>query len=194
VGASYIGLEFAQAFRRLGSKVSIIGRVPNTDLLNLESTGVRLNQRGYIEVNDAGQSSVPHIYALGDVNGKGAFSHTSVHDGQVFLAHMEGARRRISHRFPIHSMFIDPPLARVGMSQGEAEKSGKKVLMATREMQSISRAKEKDETKGLIKLLVEEGSNLILGCTIFGVGGDEIIGMVALAMQAGLPNLLIMMI
>lgn len=254
VGGSYIGLEFAQAFRRFGSKVSVIeygdriisredpdiskiareilteeginfhlkaelqglektgqgvtinftqngkpeslsgshvliavGRLPNTDTLNLSAAGVETNNRGFIMVNDAGQTSVPHIYALGDVNGRGAFTHTSVHDGQVFLEHLKGGNKKISDRIPIHSMFIDPPLARVGMSELEARQSGKKVLMATREMNSISRAKEKDEKSGLIKLLVEEKSNLILGATIFGVGGDEIIGMLALAMQAGLP-------
>ena len=254
VGASYIGLEFAQAFSRLGSRVSIIGRgnrivpredpdiseialdilkqeglefhlnsdlakigkttkgvkvhftengqtnnlegthlllaigrIPNTDMLNLNKTGVKVNSRGFIEVNDVGQSSVPHIYALGDVNGKSAFTHTSVHDGQVFLNHLDGGNKKISHRIPIHSMFIDPPLARVGLTEQEARKTGKKVLMGTMEMSTISRAKEKDEKQGLIKVLVEEGSNLILGATIFGVGGDEIIGMPALAMQAGLP-------
>ena len=254
VGGSYIGLEFAQAFRRFGSDVSVleyndriipredpdiskiageiltgegiefhlkselqglektgqgvtihftrngkpeslsgshvliaVGRQPNTDTLHLSAAGVETNERGFIKVNDTGQTTVSHIYALGDVNGRGAFTHTSVHDGQVFLEHLKGGKKKISHRIPIHSMFIDPPLARVGMSELEAGQAGKKVLMATREMNKISRAKEKDEKNGLIKLLVEEKSNLILGATIFGVGGDEIIGMIALAMQTGLP-------
>ncbi len=254
VGGSYIGLEFAQAFRRLGSNVSVlqhgerivsredpdisriaceiltdeginfhfktelqglekteqgvkinftqngkseslsgsqvliaIGRLPNTDMLNLSAAGVETNDRGFIPVNDVGQTSVPYIYAIGDVNDRGAFTHTSVHDGQVFLEHLNGGNRKISNRIPIYSMFIDPPLARVGMSELEAGESGKKVLMATRKMDSISRAKEKDEKNGIIKLLVEEKSKLILGATVFGVGGDEIIGMIALAMQSGLP-------
>ena len=254
VGGSYIGLEFAQAFRRLGSKVSIIehgdrivpredpdismvvqktlaeegidfhlkaelkaleksgqdvivnfsqggrleslsgsyvllavGRRPNTDTLNLTAAGVETDERGVIKVSETGQTSVDHIYALGDVNGRGAFTHTSVHDGQVFLAQLSGGDKKISDRIPIHAMYIDPPLARVGMSETEARQSKKKVLVATREMNRINRAKEKDETNGIIKLLVEEESNLILGATIFGVGGDEIIGMIALAMQAGLP-------
>lgn len=254
VGASYIGLEFGQAFRRLGSKVSIIGngerilpkedpdisaiahqvllnegvtfhlngkltglakagegvkihfdqnevatsiegshvllatgRVPNTDRLNLSAAGVIMDERGFIVVNDVTQTSVPHIYALGDVNGGSAFTHTSVHDGQVFIEQLAGGTKKISDRIPIHSLFIDPPLARVGLSEMEALKLGIKVQMASRKMNTISRAKEKDETDGMIKLLVEEKSKLILGATIFGVGGDEIIGMLALAMQAGLP-------
>lgn len=254
IGGSYVGLEFAQAFRRLGSKVTVlehgerivsredsdiskaaadiltdegiqilynteitalekpdggiqvifteagerkqlsgdqlliaVGRVPNTDMLNLSAAGVVTNERGFITVNEVCQTSVPHIYALGDVNGRGAFTHTSVHDGQVFLEHLEGGSRHISDRILIYSMFIDPPLARVGMSEREARKSGKKVLMAVRSMDTIGRAKEKDEPKGLIKFLVEEGSSQIVGATIFGVGGDEIIGMLALAMQARLP-------
>jgi pyruvate/2-oxoglutarate dehydrogenase complex dihydrolipoamide dehydrogenase (E3) component len=254
VGGSYIGLEFAQAFRRLGSAVTVfargprivpredpdiadvarnlfegegirfflntdiqelemtgsdinltflqdgtsasitgshlltaIGRVPNSDGLNLGAAGVETDNLGFIKVNDLAQTSVPHIYALGDVNGRGAFTHTSVHDGQVFLDRLDGGSRKISDRIPIYSMFIDPPLARVGMSETEAERSGRKVLMATREMSKINRAREKDEKGGLIKLLVEEDTDLILGAIIFGVGGDEIMGMVALAMQGGLP-------
>ena len=253
VGGSYIGLEFAQAFRRLGSEVSVlqrgdriisredpdvsriarevlsdeginfhlnadftglekqgdgakvlyshngdnkslsgshvliaVGRLPNTDMLNLAAAGVKTNPRGFIEVNNVGQTSVPHIFALGDVNGGSAFTHASVHDGQVFLEHLNGGSKKISLRRPIHSMFIDPPLARVGMSEEEAKRTGKSMFIATREMASINRAREKDETHGIIKLIVEKDSNLIKGATIFGVGGDEIIGMVALAMQSGL--------
>ena len=254
VGASYIGLEFGQAFHRLGSRVSVIahgeriipredpdisdaalqilssegldfhlngemtglekteglvkvlykqkgsqksiegshvllaiGRVPNTDMLNLKAAGLKTNKRNYIEVNDYTQTSVPHIYALGDVNGGSAFTHTSVHDGQVFLDHLKGGHKKISDRIPIHSMFIDPPLARVGLSEQEALKTGKKIQMAVRKMDTINRAREKDETGGLIKILVEEETKRILGAAVFGVGGDEIIGMIALAMQAGLP-------
>jgi pyruvate/2-oxoglutarate dehydrogenase complex dihydrolipoamide dehydrogenase (E3) component len=254
IGGSYIGLEFSQAFRRLGSNVSVlehgerivsredpdisiiateileeeginfhynieilgleeteqgvrvnftrngkpeslsgshlliaIGRVPNTDMLNLPVTGVETNGRGYIKVNDKGQTTVPHIYALGDVNGRGAFTHTSVHDGQVFLEHLNGGSRSISDRIPIYSMFIDPPLARVGISESQAAKLDKKVLVATRKMETISRAKEKDEKSGMIKVIVDPETELILGAAVFGVGGDEIIGMIALAMQAGLP-------
>jgi len=257
VGGSYIGLEFAQAFRRLGSRVTVfehndrivtredpdisaaaleileqegitfqfsaettklapssayqdgvtmyyrqnnedktingshillaVGRVPNSDRLNLEAAGVSVNRRGFIEVDDVGRTSVPHIYALGDVNGRGAFTHTSVHDGQVFLDHLNGGDKKISDRIPIHAMYIDPPLARVGMSQTEAEQSGKQIRTAKMDMRSISRAKEKSETSGFIKVVVEKDTDLILGASVFGVGGDEIISMFAVVMQAKLP-------
>ena len=264
IGGSYIGLEFAQAFRRLGSEVTVlqradrlinrededisavaldllskegisvhlgvnvdgveqtsdggvrvsisggaesstvegshllvgIGRVPNSDGLNLAAAGIEADSRGFITVGDYAQTSASHIYAIGDVNGKSAFTHTSVHDGQVLLDHLDrldgksesaSKARKISDRTPIHSMFIDPPLARVGMSETEARESGRRVLMATKEMSKINRAQEKAETEGLVKLLVDADSKRILGATIFGVGGDEIIGMLALAMQSDLP-------
>ena len=184
-----------------------IGRLPNTDGLNLAAAGVEADPHGFIPVDDYGRTSVPHIYAIGDVNGKSAFTHTSVHDGQVFLDQIDrqsrasqgdqsaangqeqgrDEARKISDRTPIHSMFIDPPLARVGMSETQARASGRRVLMATKEMSKINRAREKAETAGLVKLLVDADSKRILGATIFGVGGDEIIGMLALAMQSGLP-------
>jgi len=163
------------------------GRVPNTDMLNLEAAGVSLNQRGFIEVDDFGRTSVPRIYALGDVNGRSAFTHTSVHDGQVFLDHLKGGSRKISDRIPIHAMYIDPPLARVGMSQTEAEQNGRKIRTATMDMSSVSRAKEKSETSGFIKVIVEQETDLLLGASVFGVGGDEVIGMLAVVMQAKLP-------
>ncbi|AGA32040.1 PF00070 family, FAD-dependent NAD(P)-disulfide oxidoreductase [Thioalkalivibrio nitratireducens DSM 14787] len=256
-GASYIGLEFAQAYRRLGSQVSVfdnreriashedpdvsaialeillaegiefylgaeatrlapgnhfpdgaaltcrqadvertvegahlliaVGRVPNTDRLNLDAAGIAVDEQGFIPLDDVGRTSIPHIYALGDVNGRGAFTHTSVHDGQVFLDHLTGGQRKISDRTPIYSMFIDPPLARVGLSETEARQGGKAVLMATMPMSKVNRAREKDETAGLIKILVDEESDRILGATVFGVGGDEVIGMLALAIHAKLP-------
>ncbi|WP_319755613.1 mercuric reductase [uncultured Sphaerochaeta sp.] len=250
IGGSYIGLEFAQAFRRLGSKVTIfessthiisrededisliartiledegieiltsasissiskeadqsisvhyqgetitgshllvgIGRVPNSDSLNLRSAGIVMDERGFITVDDECRTSVPHIFALGDVNGKGAFTHTSVHDGQVFLSVLSGGSKKISDRIPTYSLFIDPPLARVGLSEKEAKKLKIPYLVATKEMATISRAKEKDETKGRIKILVHKTNDTIIGAAVFGVGGDEVIGMIALAMQAGL--------
>ncbi|MFP4644868.1 MAG: mercuric reductase [Spirochaetales bacterium] len=173
-----------------------IGRVPNSDDLNLAAAGIEADSRGFITVDDYGRTSTPNIYAIGDVNGKSAFTHTSVHDGQVLLDHLsrldgksEGATkaRKISDRTPIHSMFIDPPLARVGMSETEARGSGRRVLMAKKAMSKINRAREKAETEGVVKLLVDGDSKRILGATIFGVGGDEIIGMLALAMQSQLP-------
>lgn len=161
------------------------GRRPNSDNLNLEATAIETDQRGYIEVNEYGQTAVDHIYALGDVNGKGAFTHTSVDDGQVFWQHYSGkGDRRIDDRIPIYAMYIDPPLGRVGMSQKQAQAGDKNVLIATLPTSQISRAREKDETAGRVKLLVDAENEQFLGATVFGVGGDEIISTIATFMYS----------
>ncbi|MEE8441937.1 MAG: mercuric reductase [Spirochaetia bacterium] len=255
VGGSYIGLEFSQAFRRFGSRVTVLersprimpredediaseacailadegvdiichtqitalhpgpsggvavrfqhdgtertvsgshlllatGRVPNTEDLNLPAAGVETDERGFIQVNDQLQTNVPHIYAVGDVNGRSAFTHTSVHDGQVILRNLNGEDWKASDRIMIYSMFIDPPLGRVGMNEAQARGSGRKVLSATMPMSRIARAREKDETRGLVKFLVDANSKEILGAAILGVGGDEIINGIAAWMYTGLP-------
>lgn len=255
IGGSYIGLEFAQAFRRLGSKVTVleasprlilredeefselareileeegvdcitnasisslsrtddgdialqmdhggctqsitgshllvaVGRMPASDDLNLEAAGVQTDERGFIKVDDQCKTNVSHIYALGDVNGKGAFTHTSVHDGQVFLSAMEGGNKRISDRVPTYALFIDPPLARVGMTERQARDAGIPYLVTTKPMSAISRAKEKGETKGLIKILVDKRDDTICGAAVCGVGSDEVLGLLALAMRSALP-------
>ncbi len=165
-----------------------VGRVPNSDSLDLPAAGVETSERGHITVDEYCRTSTQHIYALGDVNGKGAFTHTSVHDGQIFLDHyFRGGGRRVSDRHVIYSMYIDPPLARVGLSETEAKQQGYDYLVGSMQMSSVSRAQEKAETKGIMKVVVEEKSKRILGAAVFGVGGDEIIGILALAMQADLP-------
>ena len=131
-------------------------------------------------------TNVPHIYAVGDVNGQGAFTHTSVNDGEIFWDHISGeGDRKLSDRITTYAMFIDPPLGRVGMSEKEARASGRNVLMATKKMSHISRAREKDETQGLVKLLVDADSEEFLGATSLGVGGDEIINMFSPFMMVG---------
>ncbi|MEM9656724.1 MAG: mercuric reductase [Planctomycetota bacterium] len=261
VGGSYIALEFAQIFRRLGSQVTVltrgpsllskedadisalveeilvdegvemihncqieqvsprdgvtadlsvdgqpvrrvgshllfaIGRVPNTDRLNVDAAGLAVDDAGYLTVNDVGQTSVPNIYALGDVNGRGAFTHTAVNDGEVFWDHYRrvagangddpGLDRSIGERPFISSMFTDPPLARVGLNETQARLSGKKTLMATMPMSRIARAREKRETSGLVKILVDASTEQFLGATILGTGGDEVIGAFAVAMITG---------
>jgi pyruvate/2-oxoglutarate dehydrogenase complex dihydrolipoamide dehydrogenase (E3) component len=246
VGGSYIGMEFAQAFRRFGSEVTIIeampqlmlredadiaqsakeileseginivlgakvqqvaqagenaiavsyehdgkqisvtgshllvavGRAPNSDKLNLKAAGVETNERGFIPVNDIMQTNIPHIYAIGDVNGAGAFTHTSVNDGEIFWDNYSGQdNRKLSDRIITSAMYIDPPLGRVGMTEKEARESDRNVLMATRPMKEIARAKEKDETAGLIKTLVDADTEEFLGAAVLGIGGDEIINM-----------------
>ncbi len=260
VGGSYIALEFAQIFRRLGSKVTIlnraaqlvprkdediaelveevlsgegievlsntsidevaphrdgveisagvdgqaktihathvlfaIGRIPNSDRVNAAAAGLNLLPSGHIEVDDMTRTNVPHIFALGDVNGRGAFTHTAVNDGEIFCdaycralgvnREPEELDRTISMRTVVYSMFIDPPLARVGMNETEARASKRSVLMATMPMRGIARAREKRETSGMVKLLVDRDTEEILGATVFGTGGDEVIGAFAAFIQ-----------
>jgi pyruvate/2-oxoglutarate dehydrogenase complex dihydrolipoamide dehydrogenase (E3) component len=259
VGGSYIAIEFAQIFRRLGSEVTVLqrgprlvsrededvsqiveqvlsdegirivcdatvrgvsgesgitvqysvndesqlcaashllfatGRIPNSDKLKATSAGLQLSSRGHIEVNDVMQTNVPGIYAVGDVNGRGAFTHTSVNDGEIFWDHYARKLgisndppeldRRADMRSVIYSMFIDPPLARVGMNETQARASGRNVLMAKSPMNRIARAREKRETNGIVKILVDADTEEFLGATVFGTGGDEVIGAFAVFMQ-----------
>ncbi len=261
VGGSYIALEFAQIFRRLGSRVTLvirgprllsredqdlselveeilvdegiqiirncrveavspdegitltacvqervqtlkashvlfaIGRTPNSDRVNAAAAGLQLTPSGHIEVNDYTQTNIPQIYALGDINGQGAFTHTSVNDGEIFWDHYSRLMglsqespvldRKISTRTAISSLFIDPPLARVGLDETQARQSGRRVLMATMPMRSISRAREKRETYGMVKILVDGETEQILGATLLGTGGDEVIGAFAAFIQTG---------
>lgn len=163
-----------------------IGRRPNSDRLNLDKAGVTVNQRGYIEVDDYMRTSVDGVFAVGDVNGHGAFTHTSVNDAEIVLDYLFDGDRKLSDRTPIYGLFTDPPLGRVGMSEKEALESGRKVMKATRTMTRISRAKEMGETKGFVKLLVDAETDEFLGASILGVGGDEIVNMFATAIQAGM--------
>ena len=155
------------------------GRKPETEGLNLPAAGVEVDQRGFIAVNEYLQTSVPHIYAVGDVNGGSAFTHTSVHDGQIIVRNLRGEQWRQSDRIPIYSMFIDPPLGRVGMSEAQARESGREVLKGVMPMSSVARAREKDETAGMAKVLVDAASGQVLGATVFGTGGDEVINLLA---------------
>ncbi|MGF1734876.1 mercuric reductase [Photobacterium satsumensis] len=264
VGGSYIGLEFAQIFRRFGSQVTVfergqqlmfredpdvasiadevltsegieivyqskivevsssnsgeggqvciqytkdgisatlnashilfaIGREPNSDKLNVTNANILLNDRGFIQVNEKVQTSQPHIYAIGDVNGQGAFTHTSVNDGEIFWDHYSrqlginsefmDLDRALSTRNQIYAMFIDPPLARVGLSESDAQKMDKNIHVATLPMERIARAREKQETSGIVKILIDMDSEQIVGATVFGTGGDEVIGVFAAFMQ-----------
>ncbi|MDZ7754165.1 MAG: mercuric reductase [Gammaproteobacteria bacterium] len=163
------------------------GRVPLTEALNLPAAGVEVNEPGFIRVNEYLQTTTPHIYAVGDVNGGGAFTHTSVHDGQIIVKNLKGENWRQSDRIPVYSMFIDPPMGRVGMSEIQAKQSGREILKGTMAMSSINRAREKDETGGLVKVLVDAKTGQLLGATVFGTGGDEVINMFASWMYTHLP-------
>lgn len=243
VGGSYIGLEFAQIFRRFGSEVTIIemgprliaredddvsaaileilekegvqvrlnatcialekqgerivagvdctngppkvsgshlllatGRRPNTDDLGLESAGVKTDARGYITVDDELRTNMPHIWALGDCNGRGAFTHTAYNDFEIVAANLlDNDKRRVSDRISTYALYIDPPLGRAGMTDAEVRKSGRKALVGKRPMTRVSRAVEKGETQGFMKVVVDAESKEILGAAILGPGGDEVV-------------------
>jgi pyruvate/2-oxoglutarate dehydrogenase complex dihydrolipoamide dehydrogenase (E3) component len=164
-----------------------VGRVPNSDTLNLSATGIETDDRGYIPVDDFCRTSVEGIYGVGDVNRQGAFTHTSVNDAEIVLSSRKGGDRKLSDRIPIYAMFIDPPLGRVGMSEKEALASGRKVLKAVRPMSKINRAREFGETEGFAKILVDGSNDRFLGAAVFGVGGDEIINMFAAMMYSDVP-------
>ena len=164
-----------------------VGRVPNSDLLNAEAAGIQLDERGFIEVDDFCQTSAEGVFAVGDINGHGAFTHTSVNDAEIVLDQMQGGTRRLSDRIPVYALFIDPALGRVGMTEREAVAKGRMVMKATRPMSRISRAKEMGETLGFAKLLVDGDTDQILGAAILGPGGDEVINMFAAYMYSGLP-------
>ncbi|MBM6579194.1 FAD-containing oxidoreductase [Microvirga sp. BT689] len=253
VGGSYIGLEFAQMYRRFGAEVTVVekgprlisrededvseairdiltdegltvrtnatcigfkphadgvavdvdctsgdpvvvgshvllavGRRPNTDDLGLDKAGVAVDARGNIIVDDTLATNVSGIWALGDCNGRGAFTHTAYNDYEIVAANLlEGASRRVSHRLPGYALYIDPPLGRVGMSETDARKTGRRLLISKRPMTRVGRAIEKDETKGFMKIVVDAESQKILGAAILGVNGDEAIHGILDMMNAG---------
>ena len=164
-----------------------VGRTPNTERLGLDAAGIRTDDRGYIVVDDHCRTGVDGVFAVGDVNGRGAFTHTSVNDAEIVLDLERGDGRKLSDRIPTYAVFIDPPLGRVGLTEREAIERGHRVLKATRPMAKISRAKEMGETLGFAKLLVDADSNLILGASILGPAGDEVVNMFAAFMYSGLP-------
>jgi pyruvate/2-oxoglutarate dehydrogenase complex dihydrolipoamide dehydrogenase (E3) component len=255
VGGSYIGLEFAQMFRRFGSAVTVIemgsrliqrededvsstirdilaaegievrlnaqcigfakrgaeisasvdcqagapevpgthvllavGRRPNTDDLGLDKAGVTRDQRGYIAVDDQLRTSVPGIWALGDCNGKGAFTHTSFNDAEIVAANLlDNDPRRVSDRISTYALFVDPPLGRAGMTEAEVRKTGRKALAGKRAMANVKRAVEKGETQGFMKIIVDAQTHEILSATILGPGGDEIVHSILDVMYAKAP-------
>jgi pyruvate/2-oxoglutarate dehydrogenase complex dihydrolipoamide dehydrogenase (E3) component len=254
VGGSYIGLEFAQMYRRFGAEVTIVemssrllsredldisqaikgiveaegitvrtnatcislakheegvsvsvdcthgdpevigshvllavGRIPNTSDLGLEAAGVATDNRGYITVDDSLATNVEGIWALGDCNGRGAFTHTSYNDFEIIAANLlDGEQRKVSERVPAYALYIDPPLGRVGMTETQARATGKKLLTSTRPMTRVGRAVEKGETQGFMKVAVDAETKKILGAAILGTGGDEAIHGVLDIINAGL--------
>lgn len=251
IGGSYIGLEFAQIFKRLGSNVTVLemgnyliskedehtselvreilekenikvicgakclkgknkkaggvsvtfhksnkdmqitgshlliatGRMPNSDLLKPTKAELKLDEKGYIEVNPKLETNIKGIFALGDCNGKGAFTHTSYNDFEIMQDQLFGEKKRtLRDRITNYALYIDPPLGRAGLTLSQAKESGKKLLFARMSMSEISRAKEKGETEGKMEVIVDEDSEQILGAAVLGTGGDEIIGTFLTAM------------
>lgn len=255
IGGSYIGLEFAQMYRRFGSDVTVVemgdrliarededvsqavldilrgegvnvrlnakclnveqtpdgisvgvsceedpktvvgshlllavGRVPNTDDLGLQAAGVKTTERGHIVVDDCLRTNVPGIWALGEVNGRGAFTHTSYNDFEIVAANLfDDDPRRVTDRIACYGLFIDPPLGRVGMTEQEARASGRRILIGKRPMSRVGRAREFGETRGFIKILVDADSEEILGAAILGLSGDEAVHCLVDMMYAEKP-------
>ena len=255
VGGSYVGLEFAQMYRRFGARVTVVemgprligrededvsqaireilegegiavrtgaecitlarhadgiavgvqcsegdpeiigsdvllavGRRPNTDDLGLEAAGVATDDRGYIQVDEGLATNVPGIWALGDCNGRGAFTHTAYNDFEIVAANLlDGETRRVGDRILGYALYIDPPLGRVGLTDAQARASGRKLLSASRPMSRVARAIEKGETQGLMKITVDAETRKILGAAILGPGGDEAIHGILDVMNAGIP-------
>jgi pyruvate/2-oxoglutarate dehydrogenase complex dihydrolipoamide dehydrogenase (E3) component len=255
IGGSYIGLEFAQMYRRFGSRVTVVemgprliaredeevsaavqailegegveirlgakcitvakhgkgvaaglsceggppqvtgshlllavGRVPNTDDLGLEKAGVKTDARGYIAVDDELRTSVPGIWALGDANGRGAFTHTSYNDYEIVAANLlDGGHRRVTDRIPAYALYIDPPLGRAGMTERDVRASGRKALVGRMMMSRVGRARERGETQGFMKILVDAESKLILGAALLGIEADEAIHSILDVMYARAP-------
>jgi pyruvate/2-oxoglutarate dehydrogenase complex dihydrolipoamide dehydrogenase (E3) component len=255
LGGSYIGLEFAQTYRRFGSKVTVIefaprlipredddvsqavadflkeegidvcvnskvvgvekqvnsivakvetageispiagthllvatGRRPNTDDLGLDKAGVETDARGYIRVDDQLRTNISGIWAMGDCNGRGAFTHTSWNDFEIVTANLlDNDQRRVSDRITAYALYTDPPLGRAGMTEADVRKTGKSALISIMAMKDVMRAYERGETKGLMKILVDRDSKQILGASFLGLNGDEVIHSVLDIMYAKAP-------
>jgi pyruvate/2-oxoglutarate dehydrogenase complex dihydrolipoamide dehydrogenase (E3) component len=172
-----------------GSDVLVAtGRTPNTGDLGLEAAGIELDERGYVKVGDDLQTNVPGIWAMGDCNGKGAFTHTAYNDFEIIAANLlDGQSRKVSDRILGYALYIDPPLGRVGLTQAQAEKTGRPLLVGHRPMTRVGRAVEKGETKGFMKVVADAETKKILGAAILGTSGDEAIHGILDIMNADVP-------
>jgi pyruvate/2-oxoglutarate dehydrogenase complex dihydrolipoamide dehydrogenase (E3) component len=259
IGGSYIGLEFAQMYRRFGSRVTVvekadrliprededigdavkailegegievrleaecitaakrgsgvavgldcadpakevvgshlllaIGRVPNTHDLGLDKAGIKTDARGYILVDEELKTNRPGVWAIGDCNGRGAFTHTSYNDYEIVAANLlDGRKRKVRDRIPTYGLFIDPPLGRAGLTEREARATGKTLLAAKLPMTRVGRARERSETQGFMKMVVDAKSKRILGAAILGIEGDEVVQSILDLMYAKAPYTLI---
>jgi pyruvate/2-oxoglutarate dehydrogenase complex dihydrolipoamide dehydrogenase (E3) component len=189
-----VGLDCATGAREVsGSHLLVaVGRRPNTDDLGLDRAGVKTDERGYVIVDDELRTNVPGIWALGDCNGRGAFTHTSYNDYEIVAANLlDGEPRRVSDRITAYALYVDPPLGRAGMTETEVRKSGRKALVAKRPMTRVGRAVERGETRGFMKFVVDAETKAILGAAILGIEGDEVIHSILDVMYAKAPYTLI---
>ncbi len=185
-----VGLDCAEASREvIGSHLLLaVGRVPNTNDLALDKAGVETDSAGYIKVDDQLRTNIPGVWALGDCNRRGAFTHTSYNDYEIVAANLlDNDPRKVSDRIMTYALFTDPPLGRAGMTVAEARASGRKALVATRPMTRVARAVEKGETQGFMKVVVDADTKEILGAAILGVTGDEVIHLLLDVMYAKAP-------
>lgn len=165
-----------------------VGRVSNTDTLNLKAAGIKADERGFIQVNDHLETNVPGIYALGDCNGKGAFTHTSYNDYEIVAENLfDGKDRKVTDRIMTYGLFIDPPLGRAGMTIAQAKASGRNYKVGYRKMEDVARAREKGETAGFMSVIIDSDTDRIIGASILGIGGDEIISGILNVMYADKP-------
>ena len=186
-----VGLQCTEGAPRVhGTHLLLaVGRVPNTDDLGLEAAGIRTDARGYVEVDEELRTSNPRVWALGDCNGKGAFTHTAYNDYEIVADNLlgDGPRRKVSERIPVYALYTDPPLGRVGMGEAEIRKSGLQARVGKRPMSRVARAVEKGETTGFLKLYVEEGSQRLLGASLLGTGADEAVHSLIDAVYSRVP-------
>ncbi len=185
-----IGIECKKgAPRASGSHLLLaVGRAPNTDDLGLEAAGIALDKRGYVEVDEALRTTNPKVWALGDCNGKGAFTHTAYNDYEIVADNLlNGASRKHTDRIPVYALYTDPPLGRIGFSESEIKAKGIKALVAKRPMTRVSRAVEKGETRGFLKIHVEADSGRILGAALLGTSADEAVHSLIDAVYSKLP-------
>jgi pyruvate/2-oxoglutarate dehydrogenase complex dihydrolipoamide dehydrogenase (E3) component len=165
-----------------------VGRTPNTDDLGLEEAGIETDEHGYITVDEECRTSADGVWALGDANGRGAFTHTSYNDYQIVAANLlDGEHRRISDRIETYALFIDPPLGRAGMTEKKARASGKRLLIARMPMTRVGRAREMGETQGFMKVIVDADSRQLLGAALLGLNGDEVVHSLLDVMYARAP-------
>lgn len=163
-----------------------VGRVPNTEDLGLQAAGIAVDHRGYISVDDRLETTVPGVWALGDCNGRGAFTHTSYNDFEIVCENLlGGGDRRVTERVPCYALFTDPPLGRVGLSAAQARAEGRQVRIGRRPMARVGRAVEKDETIGFMEIVIDAETDLILGGTVLGTNGDEAVHVILDMMANG---------